>query len=472
MKKMTLVLGAAWICGALQACGSTERSDHGEQPEGPEFSSSVPEDKTLESLSETEAETVCRDLEEFISQDVVQQDNCRMLGVLAAAFTAEFSAEASDADLRSLCSTTYEECASSAAATDGECDASEFSDNCSASVAEYGACLEETFGQLHGFVGQLPSCSSLSRETLSEMSPEGPPFGVGAECANFQAKCPGISQAAEDFVADYCARIDPCCSDAKLGDQCRALTAQKAQAMHFDAAAAAVCLARLEEYSDDAAFCSGIAQTSYYTDWSAAIPECEAVFSGGSDSSGQGAPLGGACEWDEDCAAPEVGVVRCVPSTSIFDRVCAPVTRGKVGDPCLATVAEINGTLTEWAGEATAAGGAFCHFADNLHCDEQTLTCAGAKDLGEECTSTLECSSNAYCSPERVCAERLAEGDRCDNYFGECAGAGDCDDTSLTCTLPLPAGAPCSESGGTTCASGICSDGACTHPLAPLCGER
>lgn len=270
---------------------------------------------------------------------------------------------------------------------------------------------------------------------------------------------------------DYCARLNPCCSEAKLGDECRTLTIQMAQSMHFDADAAEDCLARLAQIQAEPDQCSSVGRGSYYSAWSAAIPECEGVFSGGGSNSG-GSAVGAACEWDDDCAAPESGVARCVPTTSIFDQICVPVTRGEAGDPCLATVAEANGTLTEWVGEATRAGGAFCHHADNLHCDAQSGTCIGAKQLGDACTSALECSSDAYCAPGGVCAARLAEGARCDNYFGECAGAGDCDDTSLTCTLPLPTGAACSDSSGTPCASGRCVEGTCTHPLAPLCGER
>lgn len=212
--------------------------------------------------------------------------------------------------------------------------------------------------------------------------------------------------------------------------------------------------------------------------WSAAIPECEAVFGGGSDSgvsssAGSGSPVGAACDWDEDCAAPESGSVRRVPTTSIFDKICTPVTRGEAGDTCLGTVAEVDGgTVTEWASNATADGGALCDHADNLRCDDATNTCVGAGQLGEACSTMLDCASDAYCAPSGVCSTRLAAGAHCDNYSGECAGAGVCDDISSTCTLPLPAGAACSDSGGTPCASGSCVEGVCTHPLAPICGER
>ena len=216
-------------------------------------------------------------------------------------------------------------------------------DNCAASVSEYGACLEETFGQFHELVQQLPSCSTLA---------------------------------------------------------------------------------------------------------------------------------GAACDWDQDCAPAESGSTRCVPTTSIFESICAPTTRGSAGDPCLGTVAELDGTLTEWSGGvATSAGGALCHHSGNLRCDEQTGTCIAVGDLGDACTSTLECSSDAYCDPRGACAARLVEGAQCDNYFGECAGEGDCDDTSQKCTLPLDAGAVCSADGSTPCASGSCIDGVCTHPLARLCGD-
>jgi len=476
VKKVNLVFGAGCLLGALQACGSTEHDAPSDAAEPAEFTSSVPADKILESLSPNEAVALCRDVTEFTKQALVREDTCRVAGVLTAGFTAAFSPDATDAELRQACSESFDACMSADASEEAEeCDADAFSENCSASVAEYGACLEGTLRAWGQVAEQLPSCDTLSREGLSANSSEDEAFGSGSECEAFQAKCPGIPQATEDFVDAYCARISPCCSDAGVGDDCRSVTIRAVQGMHFDADEAAGCLARLEQDDAEPDFCGQLGQSAYYSEWSAAIPECDGVFSGTPDSAGAsgGVPAGGACDWDDDCAALEDGVARCVPTGDGFERICMPTTQGAVGDVCVGTVAQADGgTEIQWVADASATGGALCHRSDNLRCDEQTKTCVATGELGDACASSLECAVDTYCAPGGVCAERLAEGSACNAYAGECAGAGVCDDTTQKCTLPLPAGAACSETNGPPCASARCLDGVCSDPLALLCGER
>lgn len=474
MKKVNLVLGAGWLLGVMQACGNAEHSGSAD-PEPAEFSSSVPADKTLESLSAKEVQALCHDVDAFATQAGVRATNCRIFGVLTAAMTAGLAPDTSDTELRTLCSDSYEACVSDSAADEVACDTDEFSDNCSASVAEYGACLEGTLRAWGRVAEQLPTCETLSRENLNDTSSVGEPFSVGSECEAFQAKCPGVPQATEDFVDEYCARISPCCSEAGVGDDCRSLTIQAVQGLQFHADAAESCLERLEQKQAEPGFCGQLGQGSYYSAWSAAIPECNGVFSGTSDlASVEGAAAAGeACDWDDDCAALDGGVARCVPTGDDFERVCLVTTRGKAGEACVGTVAEADGgTETQWVAGTAAPEPALCQRSDNLRCDEQTRTCVATGELGDACSSSLECAVDTYCAPGGVCAARLAEGAACDAHAGECAGAGVCDDTTQKCTLPLPAGAACSETEGTPCASGRCFDGACSDPLALLCGDR
>lgn len=475
MKKVNLVFGAGCLLGVMQACGNTEHGGSSDPAEPAEFSSSVPADKTLESLEANEVEALCRDAQAFADEVGAQAAGCRFFGVVTAALTAEFDAETSDAELRTLCSDTYDACMSDQSSEAEACDTEEFSENCSASVAEYGACLEGTLLAWGRVAEQLPSCEELSRESLTETSSGEEPLDIGSECEAFQAKCPGIPQATEDFVDAYCARITPCCSEAGVGDDCRNLTIQAVRGMHFDADAAEGCLARLEQDHAARDFCSQLGQSAYYSEWSAAIPECEGVFSGASDSTSAsgGVPAGEACDWDEDCAALESGAASCVPVGDGFERICVPTTTGAEGDACVGTVAQADGgTATSWVSGATAAGGALCHRSNNLRCDDETKTCIATGEIGDACTTFLECAIDTYCAPGGVCAARLAEGESCDNSAEACAGGADCDDTTLKCTLPLPAGAACSIIDGPPCASGLCMDGVCSDPLTRVCGER
>ena len=465
MKKLSWVLGAAWILGAVQACGSAE---HDKPQETPEFSSHVPGDKTLESLSADEVADVCRAADAFLEDPVIRADACRFDAVVAAALAAALSPDATDAQLRAICSESYDQCVTDAAASDDACDPNVFSENCAASVSEYGACLDETMRDFHQFAEQL-SCSAFSRHAMSEMSAQDSDLDSSGACAAFLAKCPGISQVAEDFVDEYCARVSPCCSGPKLGDDCRTLALRAAQDLQFDADAATACLARLGQYQAEPEFCSSIGQSWYHSGWGAAIPECEGVFShrGGSGDLQAGAT----CIWDDECAAPERGIARCVSTDVLSESTCVHLTKAEAGDPCLGT-AGVSATETDWVAEATPDGSSLCYHSEDLRCDARTRTCVGARALGEACSSTLECASDAYCAPNGVCSVRLVEGARCDFFSGECAGTGACTNETRTCTLPLPAGAACPASGDADCASGVCEDGVCSDPLALLCGER
>src|SRR5262245_47970733 len=95
------------LLGVMQACGTTEHGGSADPAEPAEFSSGVPADKTLESLSANEVEALCHDAQAFADQAGAKDAGCRFVGVLTAAFTAEFAADTSDAELRTLCSDTY-----------------------------------------------------------------------------------------------------------------------------------------------------------------------------------------------------------------------------------------------------------------------------------------------------------------------------------------------------------------------------
>src|SRR5215510_10317991 len=95
----SLALMAALVAGLLEGCGGGG-SDGGKAAT---FTTSVPGDRPLGGLSGDELDTLCADGQRFASQSSVRADNCRVAAFLTVAFSAAFTPDATDADLRMTC---------------------------------------------------------------------------------------------------------------------------------------------------------------------------------------------------------------------------------------------------------------------------------------------------------------------------------------------------------------------------------
>jgi hypothetical protein len=439
---------------------------------GPEtFTTSVPADQPLGGLSDDELTQLCADGHQFASDADVQKDNCRLAGYLSAAFSVAFQPDATDSDLRKLCSDSYDQCIASGSQTQ-PCNRPPA--NCTATVGEYVTCINDQAEAQHAFVATIPACKTLTRASLTAdggTATAGPAYP--ASCQAAMAKCSGLSDAADAFVSDYCALVEPCCDAQGLSVQCALLTREAAQQGPYDETAAAACLAALRQRQAGADYCGGLAVISgglSGPSW-AVIPECAAVFQSGGTT-----PPGGSCSDASSCAPGPRGGAECVFGTFVgkedpFAMVCVQISDQVGESPCL-------GTVTPGFGYSGVSDpppvGVLCDQSRGARCDSATFTCVATQAVGDPCDEFDDCNTTtSYCRFDTGrCEARLPLGAACaGSLFGECAGNAYCHPTTKTCTAPGDTGAACSAESvyPPDCLSGSCLNGTCTNPLNYVC---
>jgi hypothetical protein len=444
---------------------------------GASFTTSVPGGTKLGDLSDAELATLCADGAKFAAEPAHLMDNCRLTAFLSTALTAAFMPDATDASLQMTCAETYGQCLNPSvdagqSGYDGGAGPSctRPAANCTATVAEYTACINDQAAQTHAAASAVPACNavSLSDVSASDGGTATPTLAEPASCQVVQSKCSGVTDAAQTFIAQYCALIEPCCTQEGLTSQCSFEVTQAAQQQTYDATAAASCLSALTTLQAGADFCGGLVVPS--GSWTV-IPACAPVFGSPRVTAGVGQP----CNQDSDCASGPNGGAVCLTTfvtgdggTNTLTSTCQQLT-GKVGDACFGT-ASFGGISSN-----PAQTGAICDQSQGVFCDDPTALCVATEAVGASCDTSFKCDAvTAYCnfSNAGICAARVQLGATCvGGLFNECAGNAYCNDTSKKCTAPGGAGAACSNTGTipSECLSGFCNNGACTNPLAPLC---
>lgn len=306
------------------------------------FTTSVPGDKPLGSLTDAELATLCSDGANFAANPAIAMDGCRLSAFLSTALTALFSPDATDASLQMSCAETYNQCLNpSVDGGAGSADAGAGSTcmrppaNCTATVAEYTACINDETAQTHAAASTVPNCSSV---TLSNVAPRD--GGTTAltptaptSCQVVQSKCSGLSDAAQTFIGQYCALVEPCCAEAGLTSACASQVTSAAQQGTFDPTAGATCLAALTALQGGSDFCGGLAVSigSPTSPW-ATIAACTPVFQTRGTT-----PAGQPCSQNSDCAPGPSGGAICLTSfvpgdggASTLTETCQQLT-GKMG---------------------------------------------------------------------------------------------------------------------------------------------
>jgi hypothetical protein len=194
---LLLVRCVALVAALLGCGGGSAKSDSGQTRDGGEITS-VDGSASLNNLSPSQMSQLCSDVDKFSTGTLVR-DVCRLQAYSATAAAAAANQNESDADLRTACSTTYEQCAGPSDAAvagnaggglDGGVCAGLSSSQCTATVAELTTCLSD----LNGAYQAVPDCSALSRTSLTIDA--GPTATKGAiaipgSCVTLNANCPG-----------------------------------------------------------------------------------------------------------------------------------------------------------------------------------------------------------------------------------------------------------------------------------------
>jgi hypothetical protein len=144
------------------------------------------------SLTPAQQAQICSDGQGFAKS--ISADGCKAEGILAAAALSLTNSAASNADLQAACTAASTDCINGAAdAGTSQCDFSSFqSASCTATVAQLSACLNDTGATEDQAVAKLPSCGSLTAQSLAAtLDQDAGASSSPASCVAFDNACPG-----------------------------------------------------------------------------------------------------------------------------------------------------------------------------------------------------------------------------------------------------------------------------------------
>jgi len=151
------------------------------------YSSGLPGDKVLGSLTDDEAAGLCKKLSDYFSDDGpvskrIEDVSCRFSSVLTALFTNPQT----DAALQASCKSLYDSCVAGPLMTSETCNKPDAA--CAATVAEYDACVNDELDALNQLLGSAPSCDEVT--LMSASGSLGSGLQPTAACQKVQSKCP------------------------------------------------------------------------------------------------------------------------------------------------------------------------------------------------------------------------------------------------------------------------------------------
>ena len=164
--------GTACFVAAVALFGATGCGDSKGGGAGARvIETSVSGSKTFDSLTPDEVTQVCKDLAPGLFDA-----SCRQTGEVTAGVAAASDATLTDAQLATACSDEFNRCQTQFAPDD--CANVSAPPSCSATVAEYVACLVDYFAA-------VPACDGLTRDAINATATAPYP----ASCATLRANC-------------------------------------------------------------------------------------------------------------------------------------------------------------------------------------------------------------------------------------------------------------------------------------------
>ena len=144
----------------------------------------VSNEKTLDSLTPSEATQLCKDTSSYFGQNISQATLCKEAGL---GYSISTSAP-TDAQLQQNCSGQEATCLQGGSAV---ANCTSISANCSATVAQYLTCITDMVARFNEKVGTLASCATVTLSDLAAvwdfMTGDGP-----ASCTSVTDKCPTL----------------------------------------------------------------------------------------------------------------------------------------------------------------------------------------------------------------------------------------------------------------------------------------
>ena len=184
MVRRTAVCAVLGAVALVVGCGG---SDGGGGGGASTFSSSVPGSAMIGSLSASDQQKLCGELESFESSSGFKSAEVKVSCGLAGILAATFAPDQTDAGIQAACKMAYDECAN-APPDASQCD---LSTTCTATVSELTACLNADVATFNSI--SVPSCASLTAATLKDATSASGAAAQPAQpaaCMTVETKCP------------------------------------------------------------------------------------------------------------------------------------------------------------------------------------------------------------------------------------------------------------------------------------------
>jgi hypothetical protein len=178
------------------ACGGSEQPKGG-SPSGP-FSTGIAGTKTLGSLTDSEMQTLCAANAAFARTVMTPEMACRA-GAIGFAGLSGMSPTATDAQIQQTCAMIYGMCMAGgpsggapATADAGANTCAKPDATCTATVAEYETCMNDSKTAMQQAMSSAPACEALTVAWVKANSGDAGSSSVDPpSCQAIKAKCPG-----------------------------------------------------------------------------------------------------------------------------------------------------------------------------------------------------------------------------------------------------------------------------------------
>jgi hypothetical protein len=195
---LTLLGGTALaaLAGSF-SCGGSD--SNGGSAGGGTYTSSLPGSKSIGDLTDSDRASLCQSTRTYYgSSSGANELGCKVAGLFAAV-PILFRPTKTDADLQKACGDAYANCeampSSSDAGTAATC--AKPTGTCTATVAEYEACVTDQSAQLASSSANIPACGTLTVAGIQGSLEAGvgttTPAATPSSCQTLYTKCPGLT---------------------------------------------------------------------------------------------------------------------------------------------------------------------------------------------------------------------------------------------------------------------------------------
>jgi hypothetical protein len=184
---MKIGLLAGLLIGLVSSCSSTPTAHLGG------FSSTLDGGTEFGQLTQTQLQTFCNEVDSFDTSSGQDADLQKLLCLLAGVLSAEVASPLTDANVRSVCTATYNQCLAQPPTQAFTCPTTASLVGCTATVAEYSACInDDAKAEIMAFQA-LPSCGELTVASLQSDAGASPGVPLPASCQTIEQNCPTLA---------------------------------------------------------------------------------------------------------------------------------------------------------------------------------------------------------------------------------------------------------------------------------------